>query len=142
MALSATYQQDVVPGFRGYINGNYQHIGSRYTQLVDQEPGVGTIDLLSPAVGGPTPTCPLPCHLIGGPLTQNTFTFDPLMPAYDILNFRIGVRHLNYDYAFYVNNITDERALLAIDRERGFLAREGFLTNPPRTFGISMRVDF
>ena len=134
MALSATYQQDVSPGWRGYINGNYQHIGSRYTQLVDQEAGVGTINLLAfEQDGGKT---------IGGPLTQTTFTFDPLLPAYDILNMRLGVRHGNYDVAFYVNNITDERAFLAIDRERGFLARQGFLTNQPRTFGLTTRVDF
>jgi iron complex outermembrane receptor protein len=130
MALTATYQQDVLQGFRGYVTGNYQHVGSRYTQLGDQEPGVGTINLLA------LPTT------IGGPLTQNTFTFDPLLPAYDILNLRLGLRHNNWDVAFYVNNITDEQALLAIDRERGFLARQGFLTNQPRTFGLSSRVDF
>ncbi|HEY7575918.1 MAG TPA: hypothetical protein VIB08_12175, partial [Thermoanaerobaculia bacterium] len=76
------------------------------------------------------------------PLTQDFFTFDPLLPAYDILNLRFGVRCGGWDVAFYVNNITDERAFLAIDRERGFLAREGFLTNPPRTFGLSTRFDF
>jgi iron complex outermembrane receptor protein len=131
MALAATYQQDLAPGFRGYVNGNYQHIGSRYTQLVDQEPGVGVIDLLS-----------FGANTIGGPLTQSTFTFDPLLPAYDIVSARLGVRHGIFDVAFYVNNITDERAFLAIDRERDFRARLGFLTNQPRTFGLTTRVDF
>jgi iron complex outermembrane receptor protein len=126
MALAATYQQPVAEGYQGYLTGNYQHVGSRYTQLVDQEAGVGTITL----------------YPIGGPLTQDTFTFDPLLPAYDIVNFRVGVRHGIWDVAFYVNNITDERALLAIDRERGFRAREGFLINQPRTFGIATRFDF
>jgi hypothetical protein len=41
-----------------------------------------------------------------------------------------------------VNNITDEHALLSLDRERGFRAREGFLVNQPRTFGIASRFDF
>ncbi|MGE5277561.1 MAG: TonB-dependent receptor, partial [Acidobacteriota bacterium] len=135
MALSATYQQDVAPGFRGYINGNYQHVGSRYTQLVDQEAGYGIIPLQPPAPGA------LP-NTIGGPLTQDTFTFDPLLPAYDIVGARLGVRHGGWDVAFYVNNIGDERALLALDRERGLLARQGFLTNAPRTFGITTRLDF
>jgi iron complex outermembrane receptor protein len=134
MALSATYQQDVAPGFRGYINGNYQHVGSRYTQLVDQEAGYGIIPLQN--VPGALP------HTIGGPLTQDTFTFDPLLPAYDIVSARLGVRHGGWDVAFYVNNITDERAFLALDRERGLLARQGFLTNQPRTFGITTRLDF
>jgi iron complex outermembrane receptor protein len=38
--------------------------------------------------------------------------------------------------------LTDERAFLALDRERGTLARIGYLTNQPRTFGISTRLDF
>src|SRR5262249_39098833 len=127
MSLAATYQQPVAQEFQGYVSANYRHVGSRYTQAVDQEAGVGTINLFTD---------------IGGPLTQNTFTFDPLLPAYDIVNARFGVRHGNWDLAFYVNNIGDERALLALDRERDFRARQGFLTNQPRTFGISTRVDF
>jgi iron complex outermembrane receptor protein len=130
MAASATYQQPMGPSAQGYINANYQHVGSRYTQLADQEPGVGTVNLAALS----TP--------IGGPLTQNTFTFDPLMPSYDIINARIGCRHGAWDIAFYVNNITNKSAELALDRERGFKARVGFLTNQPRTFGISSRVDF
>jgi iron complex outermembrane receptor protein len=134
MALAATYQQPVAAGYQGYVTGNYQHVGSRYTQLVDQEPGTGVIPLQNvPGSLGFT---------IGGPLTQDTFTFNPLLPAYDIVNFRLGVRHGVWDVAFYVNNITDERALLSLDRERGFRAREGFLTNQPRTFGIATRFDF
>jgi iron complex outermembrane recepter protein len=133
MALSATYQHPITPTYWGYVTGNYQHIGDRYTQLVDQEAGVGVITLQGPGA--------LP-NTIGGPLTQDTFTFDPLLPAYDLINFRMGVRHGVWDVAFYVNNITDEHALLSLDRERGFLAREGFLTNQPRTFGIATRFDF
>ncbi len=126
LAASATYQQDVTPGFRGYLNANYQHVGSRYTQAVDQEAGFGTITL----------------YPVGGPLTQTTFTFNPLLPAYDILNFRLGVRHAPWDIAFFINNLTDERAFLALDRERGLRARQGFLTNQPRTFGLATRFDF
>ena len=54
----------------------------------------------------------------------------------------MGVRHGVWDFSFYVNNITDEHALLSLDRERGLRAREGFLTNQPRTFGINSRFDF
>ena len=131
MALSATYQHEVAAGFQGYVSGTYNHVGSRYTQLADQEAGVGTVNLLSFAP-----------NTIGGPLTQSTFTFDPLMPAYDLVNLRLGVRHGYWDVAFYVNNLTDESAYLALDRERGLRARVGFLTNQPRTFGISSRFDF
>ncbi len=134
MALAATYQQPVAQGYQAYVTGTYQHVGSRYTQLVDQEPSVGTIPLQN--VPGALP------NTIGGPLTQDTFTFDPLLPAYDILNFRTGVRHGVWDFAFYITNITDETAFLSLDRERGFLARQGFLVNQPRTYGLSARFDF
>ena len=131
-ALAATYQQPITEGLTGYLNGTYQHIGSRFTQVGDDLPGFGTVNLLAPIVG----------HTIGGPLTQTTFTFNPELPAYDIVNARVGVRHANWDVALYCNNLTDERALLALDRERGLFARVGFLTNQPRTFGISTRLDF
>jgi len=75
-------------------------------------------------------------------LTQKTFTYDPLLPAYDIVNLRFGVRHGNWDTALYINNLTDERAFLALDQERGTRARIGYLTNQPRTFGLTTRVDF
>jgi iron complex outermembrane receptor protein len=134
MALSATYQQPILPTWWGYVTANYTHVGDRYTQLVDQEAGTGVIPLQNvPGALG---------HPIGGPLTQDTFLFDPLLPAYDIINFRLGVRHGIWDLAFYVNNITNEVAFLSLDRERGFRAREGFLTNQPRTFGIATRFDF
>ena len=81
-------------------------------------------------------------NTIGGPLTQSTFTYNPELPAYDIVNLRLGVRHANWDIALYVNNLTDERAFLALDQERGTRARIGFLTNQPRTFGITTRLDF
>ena len=47
-----------------------------------------------------------------------------------------------WDAAVFVNNVTDELALLALDQERGTLARVGYLTNAPRTIGISARVVF
>ena len=81
-------------------------------------------------------------NTIGGPLTDTTFRYDPEMPAYDLVNLRIGLRKSIWDVAFYVNNVTNERALLSLDRERGTRARIGYLTNQPRTFGVSYRVTF
>ena len=95
-------------------------------QIDDLAAGFGTVDLNSFAPNN-----------IGGPFTQPTFTFDPKMPSYNLLNLRVGMLRANYDIALFVNNITDERALLALDRERGTRARVGYLTNQPRTFGIS-----
>lgn len=130
-AASLNYQQEIKQGFFGYANATYQHVGSRYTQVGDEEASFATINLLGAG-----------SHTIGGPLTQNTFTFDPLLPAYDVFNLRFGVRHGVWDVALFVNNLTDEKALLSLDRERNGVARVGYLTNQPRTFGLTTRVDF
>jgi iron complex outermembrane receptor protein len=129
LATAATYQWQVTPGALAYVTGTYQHTGSRFTQVGDED--LGTLDLLS---FGP--------NTIGAPLTASTFTYDPKLPAYDILNLRVGVRRDNWDVSAYINNVTDERALLSLDRERGTRARIGFLTNQPRTLGIATRIDF
>jgi len=54
----------------------------------------------------------------------------------------VGVARANWDVALFVNNLTNERALLALDRERGLLARVGYLTNQPRTFGTTLRFNY
>ena len=130
LAAAASYRW-LMTGMAGYVTGAYQHIGSRYTQIGDQADGFGTVNLNSFAPNN-----------IGGPFTQNTFTFDPELPAYDILNLRVGVLRGQWDIALFVNNITDERALLSLDQERGSRARVSYLTNQPRTFGVSTRVNF
>jgi iron complex outermembrane receptor protein len=38
--------------------------------------------------------------------------------------------------------VTDETAYLALDQERGTRARVGYLTNEPRTIGVSTRFTF
>ena len=128
-ALAATYQQPVAQDFNGYFTATYNHVGSRFTQVGDDL--LGQLNLLS-----------FGANAIGGPLTQSTFLYNPEMPAYDLLNLRLGVRHLNWDIALFANNVTDEVARLALDQERGTRARIGFLTNQPRTIGITTRVDF
>jgi iron complex outermembrane receptor protein len=128
-SVSATYQRPLKGGALGYATGTYQHVGSRFTQVGDQD--LGTLDLLS-----------FGKNTIGGPLTASTFRYDPELPAYDILNLRLGVVKGKWDVALFANNLTDETAYLALDRERGTRARIGYLTNQPRTFGITTRVSF
>ena len=129
-AAAANYRWELRNDWVGYVSGTYQHVGSRFTQIGDQAAGFGTVNLN--AFPG----------TIGGPLTQGTFRFDPELPAYDVFNARVGVLSGGWDVALFVNNVFDERALLALDQERGTLARVGYLTNQPRTIGISTRVDF
>ena len=130
-AVAATYRWEA-GNWAGYLSSAFQHVGSRFTQIGDHAPGFGTVDLLALSATNP----------IGGPLTQSVFRFDPEMPAYDLLNLRLGFLNERWDIALFVNNATDERAFLALDQERGTRARVGYLTNQPRTFGITSRINF
>ena len=129
MSAAATYQWQMKGNSLGYLSGTYQHVGSRYTQVGDQD--LGTLNLLS-----------FGKNTIGAPLTQAAFSYDPLLPAYDIVNLRLGYAKGRWDVALFGNNLTDERAFLALDRERGTRARIGYLTNQPRTFGLTARLKF
>jgi iron complex outermembrane receptor protein len=124
---ASTYQWQVKSAALAYVTGTYQHTGSRFTQVGDQD--LGTLNLLS-----------FGANSIGGPLTASVFSYNPQLPAYDLVNLRAGIRRDSWDVAFFVNNVFDELALLSFDQERGTRARIGFLTNQPRTFGVSLRL--
>ena len=129
LAAAATYQWEIRPAALAYVTGTVQHIGSRFTQVGDEE--LGSLDLLS-----------FGANTLGAPLTASVFTYDPELPGYDIVNLRAGIRRDRWDVSAYVNNVTDERAFLSFDRERGTRARIGYLTNLPRTFGVATRLTF
>jgi iron complex outermembrane receptor protein len=130
-AAAATYNWQMGNVWEGYVTGTYQHVGERFTQVGDLRDGFGTVNMVA-----------FEPNTIGGPLTQDTFTFNPELPAYDLLNLRFGIRSGRWDVAFFVNNVTDEIAFLALDQEAGSSARVGYLTNQPRTFGVTTRVNF
>ncbi len=131
MTAAATLHFHTGQSWAGYSTAVYQHVGDRYTQIGDQAAGFGTVNLNSFAPNN-----------IGGPFTQSTFTFNPKLPAYNIINWRIGVLINKWDTALFVNNLTNEEAKLALDQERGTRARVGFLVNQHRSAGISTRVNF
>ena len=79
---------------------------------------------------------------MGGIPANTTINFDPKLPSYDIGNLRWGIRSDRWEGSIYVNNLWDERAFLSLDRERGRRARVGYLTNPPRTYGVNFRMNF
>ncbi len=130
-AAAATYTWPAFTDWEGYVTGLVQYIGDRYTQIGDQAAGFGTVSLLA-----------FDPNNIGGPYTQDTFVFDPLMDSYTVANARLGFRNEAWDVSFYVNNIFDEEAQLALDQERGSRARVGYLTNQPLTFGVQFRYDY
>jgi iron complex outermembrane recepter protein len=130
-AAAATYRRPLWPGAEGFLTGSVQHTGSRYTLMEDLATGFGTVNINSFAP-----------NTIGGPLTQNTFTFAPELPSYSLLNVRVGMTRANWETALFITNLTDTRAFLALDRERGTRARVGYLTNQPRTVGVNLRFDY
>jgi iron complex outermembrane recepter protein len=144
-SASLTYGWPLSNGARAFVTGSYQYVGSRYTLIDDEGSGVclngvspcpaGTMDMSKFEVdqGGAT---------IGGPLAQTIFRFDPLLPAYNLANVRVGLTRNTWEAAFFVNNLTDEEARLALDRERGTRARVGYLTNQPRTYGLTLRFNY
>ncbi|MGH8130867.1 MAG: TonB-dependent receptor [Steroidobacteraceae bacterium] len=125
LAANGTYSWPMTESLEGFLTATYQHVGSRFTQMGDQAVGFDTFTVRT--FGDPSIT---------------TFTFDPLLPAYDIGNLRFGVRADDWGAALFVNNVGDETARLALDQERGRVARVGYLTNQPRTIGVSFRKDF
>ncbi len=133
-AAAATFRWPLRPGAEAFLTGTYHHVGSRYTQIDDYAAGLGTVDMTGFEAGGGA--------TIGGPLTQTTFTFDPELPAYNLANVRVGVTRANWEAALFVNNLTDERAFLALDRERGTRGRVGYLTNQPRTVGVTLGFNY
>jgi iron complex outermembrane recepter protein len=125
-SFSVGYSGEVSPGLEGFANLTWQHVGKRYTQISDQENDPATVSLFRNI----------------GNTTVATLSFPLELPKYDIVNLRAGVRGDDWEVAAFVNNLGDERARLAVDRERGLRARYGFLVNPPRTYGVTLRKSY
>jgi outer membrane receptor protein involved in Fe transport len=121
----------------GFFSVSAQHIGSRFTQPGDQVPGAGDFRHGMAPFGG---MIGVPPDQIGpvGEVTSVDLELDP----YTIVNLNTGFESGDWTLIFYVNNVFDENAELAFDRERGGRARLGFHTNQPRTFGITARQSF
>jgi len=124
---SLTYNFNMA-GRESYVNASWQYVGSRFTQPSDQEDNPRTF------VHG------LP--FLGAPATAAT-TLDLELPKYNLVNLSAGMDFgRGFSAVVYVNNLTDEKALLSFDRERGGRARLGFATNQPRTIGVTLRKSF
>ncbi len=131
MAATATYGQRLTSNSDWYVSGSVQHVGSRFTQPSDQEPGAGTFNLIffDPALG------------TFGTSTQDFGSLK--LPSYELFNISAGVKFdSGLELVAYANNLFDENAKLSLDRERGGRARIGYNIGTPRTIGLTLRKAF
>jgi iron complex outermembrane receptor protein len=115
-------------GRDSYITASAQHVGSRFTQPSDQENNPRTFTHNLPFLGAPA---------------NAATTLNLELPKYNLVNLSTGMDfERGLSATLYINNVTDEKALLSFDRERGGRARLGFATNQPRTIGVTIRKTF
>jgi iron complex outermembrane recepter protein len=118
----------MLAGRDSYVTASWQHVGSRFTQPSDQENNPRTFRHGLPFQGAPA---------------SAATTVDLELPKYNLVNLSMGMAlSRTLSAVLYVNNLTDEKALLSFDRERGGRARLGFATNQPRTIGVTLRKTF
>jgi iron complex outermembrane receptor protein len=132
-AAYAGYTLPLSAGPDFFANFTVQYVGSSFSQFENEQPGWGNI-----CTGCPNAANPYAARLdaFGGPLSTSSFTFNPELPSYTIGNLRLGLKSDHWQGAFYINNLWNETAHLALDYERGRTARLGYLTNQPRTYGL------
>ncbi|HVF36487.1 MAG TPA: TonB-dependent receptor [Sphingomicrobium sp.] len=130
-AATATYGERFRDNGDWYVTGSFQHVGGRYTQPADQEPGSGFFNFISynPATNA---------------FGTSTRFFGPLrLPSYNLVNFSAGI---DFDSGLgvsaYVNNFLQANPKLSLDRERGGRARIGYNVGQPRTIGLTVRQKF
>lgn len=110
-----------------YFSGNLQFVGDTITQPTDQLAGAGVFQ---------------PGLAVGQLTGAEVVNLDLELPSYEIANVNVGFDAEDWSLVLYLNNLTDENALLSFDRERGGRARNSFRVNQPRTFGITYRTNF
>ena len=137
-SATGAYNFNLTDTLHSYVRLTLQHVGTSYTQLADQEAGFGTI--LDPSLQQPGDGTASLIDL--GDVNVTRIDFGAELPSYDIGNLRWGFGTDAWEAALFVNNLWDERAFLSVDRERGRRARVGYLTNPPRTFGVNFHMNF
>lgn len=131
---SVGFTQPVGESRELFANLTVQYVGSSYSQFENEVANFGLI-----ADDGPPGSARLIPY--GSP-SVSSFAFDAKLPSYSLGNLRVGLRQDAFEFAAFVNNLWDEDARLALDYERGRSARVGYLTNMPRTYGVSARWEF
>lgn len=132
LTASASYTTKAAADLDWEINGTVQHIGDRFTQPGDQEPGTGVF------------TNSLYFNPANGTFGSGSYNFGSYrLPDYTIVNLSTGLTWANgLGIRAYINNLLDESPLLSLDRERGGRARLGYSVGQPRTYGLTVSKRF
>jgi iron complex outermembrane recepter protein len=113
--FNAQYAWDIAKSTTAYIRADFQHVGERVSQF--------------PTIG------------IDGKRAVEKWR---VLPAYSILNARVGVNYKQYDFALFGNNLTNEAAnfgdINALSAE--LAGRPRYMRNRPMTIGVSARAFF
>lgn len=132
IAATGSYTTTVSDGLDWSFTAGFQHVGNRYTQPGDQEPGQGSFGnsiWFNPA---------------NNAFGTGAYAFGSyLLPSYDLVNLSTGLEWDNgLSVSVFVNNLFDETPLLSLDRERGGRARLGYNIGSPRKIGMTVRKSF
>ncbi|QEA17491.1 TonB-dependent receptor [Novosphingobium ginsenosidimutans] len=132
IAANASYVTEVSDGLDWSFNASFQHVGNRYTQPGDQEPGTGSFTnslFFNPATSA---------------FGSGNYNFGSyLLPSYNLVNLSTGLEwDSGLSMSLYVNNLFNETPLLSLDRERGGRARIGYNVGSPRKYGFTVRQTF
>jgi outer membrane receptor protein involved in Fe transport len=105
-----TWPVDWMGGGDVYIRGQYAHTGDSYNRLVDND---------NSGTG------------YGSRVEQ---------PSYTLLDLRTGFTSADWEFAAYIDNLTDERAVVFHDTNADlFWGRDNVRTLRPRVYGVSLR---
>jgi iron complex outermembrane receptor protein len=128
ISATGSYEWPMGASAKAFVAASVSHVGTRFTQPADQENNPRTF------VSG------LPFR---GATGTGATVVDLELPDYQLVNLSAGVKMDDgLSITVYVNNLFDENALLAFDRERGGRARLGYHVGQPRTMGVTVRKEF
>ncbi len=113
--FNAQYAWDIAPSTTMYVRADFQHVGERVSQF----------------------------PVLGADGTRSVEKWR-VLPAYSIVNARVGVNYKKYDFAIFGNNLTNTAAnfgdVNALSAE--LAGRPRYMRNRPITVGLSARAFF
>ena len=119
-----SYHFTLPNNWSGFASLSLSYAGKTYSQIGDQVADFGTVELTASNLGDPAAT---------------QFNFSPQLPSYQTGSLRFGFRRGKWEASLYVSNLWNEKVRTSLDRERGGIARVGYLLSRPRTVGLTLR---